>query len=159
MIDLKQLRAAPEQVRAALARRLDPSLLVLLDQIEALDARRRALATELDALKAERNARARDDARHVKEHGALPPAIVQQRRDHAARIADREAELRTVESELDAKALFVPNLPLPELPDGDATCNRVVRSRGGGEPQHGAGRPHWEIAESLGLVDFARGTK
>ena len=55
MIDLKLLRTAPQQVRAALARRGDPSVAKLLDELEALDMRRRAVTGQLDQLKAERN--------------------------------------------------------------------------------------------------------
>ncbi|HUL50144.1 MAG TPA: serine--tRNA ligase [Gemmatimonadales bacterium] len=157
MIDLKLLRAAPEQVRTALARRQDPSVLKLLDEIEALDSRRRAIVSELDTLKAARNTAARDDARLVKEQGKLPPEIVQQRREHTSLITEREAELRDVEAVLQGKALFIPNLPLPELPDGDASHNAIVRSWG--EPRPAGGPPHWEIAEQLGLVDFAQGAK
>ncbi|MGH2670827.1 MAG: serine--tRNA ligase, partial [bacterium] len=51
MIDLRLLRRAPAEVRAALARRGDPAVLELLDAVRALDERRRALATELDHLK------------------------------------------------------------------------------------------------------------
>ena len=62
MIDLKLLRASPGQVRAALARRGDASLVRLLDEIEALDMKRRTLTAQLDTLKAERNDAAKADA-------------------------------------------------------------------------------------------------
>ena len=157
MIDLKALRAAPEQVRAALARRGDAGLARLMDEIDALDARRRDIATQLDQLKAERNAAARADAQVVKEKGALAPAVIEQRKDLGLRIVRLEHDQRDTESVLFAKSLLVPNLPLPELPDGDATHNRVVRTWG--EPAPAGGRPHWEIAEQLGILDLARGAK
>src|SRR5204862_3020945 len=53
VIDLKLLRTSPQQVRAALARRGDPTVVRLLDELEALDMRRRALTGQLDQLKAE----------------------------------------------------------------------------------------------------------
>ena len=80
MIDLKLLRASPAQVRAALARRGDPSLTRLLDELEALDMKRRTLTAQLDQLKAERNDAAKADALHIKQQGALPPAVVTQRK-------------------------------------------------------------------------------
>ena len=157
MIDLKLLRASPQQVRAALARRNDPNVTRLLDELEALDMKRRAWTGQLDQLKAERNEAAKSDARLMKEKGELPSAVREQRRALSERIAALEAELRGVEAELEKKALFVPNIPLPELPDGDASHNAVVRTRG--EPRPAGGVPHWEIAERLGLVDFVRGAK
>ncbi len=157
MIDLKLLRASPQQVRAALARRGDASVTKLLDELEALDMRRRALTGRLDQLKAERNEAAKADARLMKEQGALPVEVRGQRQQLGERISGLEGELRAVEAELEQKALFVPNVPLPELPDGDASHNAIVRTWG--EPAPLGGKPHWEIAERLGIVDFARGAK
>jgi seryl-tRNA synthetase len=157
VIDLKLLRTAPEQVRAALARRGDPSIAKLLDELEALDMRRRAVTGQLDQLKAERNEAARADARLMKEKGAIPPAVIEQRKQLGARISSLEAEQRDLEATLDAKALFVPNLPLPDVPDGDASCNKVLRTWG--EPAPAGGKPHWEIGGRLGILDFARGSK
>jgi seryl-tRNA synthetase len=157
VIDLKLLRASPDQVRAALARRGDAGITRLLDELEALDIRRRALTGQLDQLKAERNAAAQVDARLMKEKGELPADVRAQRKQLGDRIAGLDVELRTLEIELERKALFVPNLPLPELPDGDASHNTIVRTWG--EPAPAGGPPHWEIAESLGVLDLARGAK
>ena len=119
--------------------------------------RRRAVTGQLDQLKAERNDAARADARLMKEKGAIPPDVLAQRKQLGARINALEAEQRDLEATLEAKALFVPNLPLPELPDGDASCNTVVRTWG--TPAPAGGRPHWEIGERLGILDLARGAK
>jgi seryl-tRNA synthetase len=159
VIDLKRLRTAPAEVRVALARRGDPDVDRLLDELAALDERRRAITAELDALKAERNAAAREDARRVKGGGTLPPDVVAARRAHGQRIDALEADLRNVETVLDAKALFIPNLPLPDLPDGDASHNRVVRTWGDPRPTAPELLPHWTIGERLGLFDLARGAK
>ncbi|PYP12427.1 MAG: serine--tRNA ligase, partial [Gemmatimonadetes bacterium] len=157
MIDLKLLRASPQQVRAALARRGDPSVTRLLDELEALDMRRRALTGQLDQLKGERNEAAKADARLMKEKGALPPDVRGSRRALGERIDALEAELKGVEATLEEKLLYVPNLPLPELPDGDASHNKIVRAWG--EPAPKGGRPHWEIGDALGMLDLARGAK
>jgi seryl-tRNA synthetase len=153
MIDLRLLRSAPAEVRAALARRGDPAVAALLDALQELDARRRTLTTALDALKAERNEAARVDAQRVKQQGALDPETVAARRALGDRIAAAEREVRDVETALEAKALFVPNLPLPEVPD----ANVVVRTWGTPAPQ--GGKPHWEIGERLGILDLPRGAK
>ena len=157
MIDLKLLRTSPDYVRAALARRGDPAVLALLDELERLDAQRRDLAKTLDDLKKQRNEWAHADAAHVKQHGALPPDVLAQRKEHGLRISQREQALRDVESVLTAKALFIPNLPLPDIPDGDASTIAYVRAWGDPAPQGGV--PHWQIAEQLGILDLKRGAK
>jgi len=157
VIDLKQLRSAPDQVRAALARRGDPGILDLLAELQELDGRRRVLATQLDGLKAQRNEYAKADAQLVKQHGKLPAEIAEQRRRHGLQIATLEAELRNIETVLEAKALFVPNLPLADVPTGDASAAPVVRTWG--TPAPAGGTPHWEIAERLGILDLKRGAK
>ena len=157
MIDLKLLRASPAQVRAGLARRGDTALIRLLDEIEALDMKRRALTGQLDQLKAERNDAAKGDALTAKAQGGLPEATTAARRELGSRITTLESELRQIESVLDAKTLFVPNIPLPDVPDGDASNNAVVRTWGTPAPK--GGQPHWEIGERLGVLDLARGAK
>jgi len=76
VIDLKQLRSAPDQVRAALARRGDPGILDLLAELQELDGRRRVLATQLDGLKAQRNEYAKADAQ-LSTTGRTPQACVE----------------------------------------------------------------------------------
>src|SRR5229473_1903869 len=153
MIDLKLLRASPAQVRAALARRGDSSLIRLLDEIEALDMKRRTLTAQLDQLKAERNDAARADALVAKAQGGLPEATTAARRKLGERITAFESELRQIETTLEAKALFVPNPPLPDVPDEPT----ILRSWG--TPATKGGKPHWEIAERLGILDLPRGAK
>src|SRR5216110_2618640 len=152
VIDLKLLRASPAQVRAALGRRGDPSLKRLLDEIEALDMKRRTLTAQLDTLKAERNDAAKSDALAAKS-GGLSAAVVAERRKLGERITGLESELRQIETTLEAKALFVPNLPLPDVPD------EQTELRSWGTPAPKGGKPHWEIAEQLGILDLAAGAK
>ena len=152
MIDLKLLRASPGQVRAALARRGDASLTRLLDEIEALDMKRRTLTAQLDTLKAERNDAAKSDALAAKA-GGLSATVVAERRKLGERITGLEIEQRQIETTLDAKALLVPNLPLADVPD------EQTELRAWGTPVPKGGKPHWEIAEKLGILDLPRGAK
>src|SRR5437762_3449917 len=153
MIDLKLLRASPAQVRAALARRGDQSLTRLLDEIEALDMKRRTLTAQLDTLKAERNDAVKTDAQTAKAKGKLPDDVIVARRKLGERITSLESELRQIETTLDAKALFVPNSPLSDVPD------EITVLRSWGTPAPKGGKPHWEIAEALGILDLPAGAK
>jgi len=159
MIDLRLLRSTPGEMRGALARRGDPAVNTLLNEIQALDEQRRKLTGALDQLKARRNEAAQADAKLVKQQGALPPEVAAERRALGAQIAEAEAGLRVVEADLEANALFVPNPPLPDVPDGDASKNQIVRSWGTPRPNGADTKPHWDIAERLGLLDLPRGAK
>lgn len=159
MIDLKRLRSSPDEVRAALARRGDASVMALLDELTGLDERRRTLTGQLDALKSDRNRFALEDAAAVKQQGKLPKEILEQRKDLGLKITALEHELRSIETVLSAKALFVPNPPLTAVPDGAASANQVVRTWGTPRPASPDLKPHWELGERLGLLDLPRGAK
>jgi len=158
MIGLQLIRNDPDAVKAAVARKGEPT--EPIDRIAQADARRRALAAELDDLRAERNAGSkeigelmragsREEADALKERmGALSP-----------RIDALSAELTGVEESIEADLLLVPNPPHPSVPDGaGADDNPVIRTWG--EPAaEGSSPPHWEIGERLGLFDLERGAK
>src|SRR6185312_7563552 len=85
--------------------------------------------------------------------GGLSATVVAERRKLGDRITGLESELRQIETTLDAKTLFVPNLPLPDVPEEQT----VLRTWGTPVPK--GGKPHWEIAEKLGILDLPRGAK
>jgi seryl-tRNA synthetase len=158
VIGLQTLRDDAEAVKAAVARKGEPT--EPIDRIVAADARRRALAAELDDLRAERNAGSkqigelmragrRDEADALKERmAALSP-----------RIDAMGAELSSIEEAIERDMLLVPNPPHPSVPDGAGEGdNPVLRSWGEPAPE-GSAPPHWEIGERLGLFDLERGAK
>src|SRR5216117_4389749 len=115
--------------------------------------KRRTLTAQLDTLKAERNDAAKADALAAKSQGGMPATVVAERRKLGERITGFESELRQIETTLEAKALFVPNSPLSDVPD------EVTVLRSWGTPAPKGGKPHWEIAEHLGILDLPRGAK
>jgi seryl-tRNA synthetase len=158
VIDLKQLRQDPAGVRAALSRRRDPSLLALLDQLDELDRQRREALTRVEALKAERNVASEEVARRKKAGQPAEDLLAALKRS-SDEVKGLDLRVREIETELDALALTVPNLPLAHVPDGDATANQVVK-QWGEPPRLGfAPKPHWELGQALGLFDLARGAK
>ncbi len=146
-------------LRTALAARcMGPELDALLERLRALAERRRAAIGEADAAKAELNARSREvgeKKRRGEDAGSLLAELGPiSARAEAAGAAAAEAE-RVFEDAL----RYVPNLPAADVPAGDATQNRVVRSWGEpAEPQPWH-RPHWEVGKALGLLDLERGAR
>ena len=148
MNPIQRVREQPDEVRATLAAR---HFAAPLDRILELDARVRALKGEAEALRAERNKASK---------GGPPNDETKARmREVGLRIGAIEAEEKVVDDELQGYLLWIPNVIDDDVPAGAGeTDNRVVRADPKRELPFPA-RPHWEIGESLGILDIPRGTK
>jgi seryl-tRNA synthetase len=177
-VGLQRLREDGDTVRrGALDKGEDPAI---VDRALELDTRRRTLLGEGDALKAERNATSKQVGEAIKggakpdgpEVAALKAASVEAGR----KIEAIDAELATVEAEVEQLLLRIPNPADPDVPVGGEEANVTVRTWGEllpldqpvvGEvgadaPAGGASwhrRPHWEIASELDIIDNPRGAK
>ena len=158
MHDLKSLRDQIDALRDAMRRRekLD-QIGPLIDRAEALDRDRRTSIQAVEERKAARNATTQEVARRKKAKENADD-LVAQSRALGEEISRLESELATSESELERILLEIPNIPLPEVPNGGEECNVIVREWGTPRMESGL-RPHWEIAEALGIIDLARGAK
>ncbi len=129
----------------------------LIDRAERLDRDRRVTIQAVEERKATRNAASQEVARR-KKAGENADDLVASGRELGAEIARLEAELAQSQGEFDTILLELPNITLPEVPEGDATANTVISTWG--EPRAaGSAKPHWEVAEALGLLDLPRGAK
>lgn len=158
MIDIKLLRQDAAGVRAQLARRLDPALDAQLEELTRLDRRRREVLTRVEGLKAERNAATEEVARRKQSREPAEDLLEQLRRS-GDEVKALDQEVRDIEAGLDQLLMRVPNLPLPSVPDGDASANRVVKEVGERPSFAFPPKPHWELGATLGLFDLPRGAK
>ncbi|HSD27267.1 MAG TPA: serine--tRNA ligase [Vicinamibacteria bacterium] len=156
MLDPRLLRERPEVVEAGIRTR---GAAVPLEAYREGDARRRRLAQALDELRARRN-RASETVAQAKRRGGDATDAIEESRRVGAAIGAREAELRAAERELEEHALRFPNLPHPSVPVG-ASADDNVEVRRWGEARTFAfePRPHWELGEILGILDFERGAR
>lgn len=155
MLDAKYLRENLEEVEARLATRGSE---VSLGRFRELDERRRALLTENESLKALKNS-VSEAISKVKDKGQVQDKIAEMRQV-GARVKELDDELRGIEDELQSVLLTVPNVPHSSVPVGASEAdNRLVRTWG--EPPCFAfvPKPHWEVGEGLGILDFERGAK
>lgn len=159
MLDIRLLREEPDRVRQAMTALGATDAPV--EEAIALDVRRREILVEVEALKAERNAGSKQVGGLMREgRREEAEALKQRMSDMGARIDSLEAELKEVEARLERAMLNIPNLPLPEVPIGkDDSENVVVRIPLAPRTLAFAARPHWEIGEALGILDFERGVK
>jgi seryl-tRNA synthetase len=159
-VGLERLRGEPDLIRRGAADKgEDPAV---VDRALELDERRRALLAEGDALKAERNAASKRIGEAIR--GGADPGGVQVAELKAAstrageRVEAIDAELATVQAELDDVMLRIPNPADPDVPVGGEDANVTVRTWGERLSRDGR-RPHWEVAAELGMIDLPRGAK
>ena len=155
MLSAEFIREHADEVRQALRKRhMDAPV----DDVIRLDAERRQLQQQVDGLRAERNEAS-------KRIGATKDPAERQRLIAAQqgmreRIDGLETRLKEVEARLRDALMQVPNMPLPEVPEGPDESGNVVVRHGLPPPELGfPAKPHWELGERLGIIDFERGVK
>jgi len=153
MLDLKAIRSEPERFKAALARR---GAAEKVEELLALDARRRELLPELERAQAERKTLSkqigeRKGAGEEAEAEKLMATVAELK----GRIESGKAEVEEVDAKLGELALSLPNVPDPDAPEG-MTEEDAVLVREVGEPPRFEFEPrdHLEIGTELGLIDM-----
>jgi seryl-tRNA synthetase len=158
MLDPAVVRDHIEDVRAGLAHRglkADAEL----EQLAALEARRRRIIPELEGLKRDQNA-AGDEIARAKRQGQDAAHIFTANKARAQKIRQLEIELDQVEQQRANLLMTLPNLPHASVPVGKSPADNVeVRREGTPRPFDFDPRPHWELGPSLGILDFERATK
>ena len=130
-----------------------------LDEIFALDDKRRALIQEGDALKAKRNLVSARVGKIKKQGGDVAEAISEME-SVKNRIQEIDPEIRKIETSLNSLLLTVPNIPHPSVPIGKTQEeNREIFKWGEILKTDFPLKPHWELTEKLGIIDFNRGAK
>ncbi len=153
MLNPDLLRRDPEKTRAALGRRDDEAVRAF-DAAVAIDTRWRELTGQVEALRAERNARS------GQIRGKPSPEQLGEMRQLRDRLADLEGQLQAVEAERDQALKAVPNVPDPSVPVGqDDSENVVVRTWGQPRTFDFQPLPHWELGKRLGILDLEAGAR
>ncbi|MBI5886989.1 MAG: serine--tRNA ligase [Deltaproteobacteria bacterium] len=151
MIDIKLLR---EDLAAVEARLKSRGTAVDLGLFKTLDARRRALLTEVETLKGKRNTYSLAVAK-LKKEGKDASAILTEMEGWGSTIKALDAEAAQCDEELNAFLLVIPNLPHESVPVGaDSNDNPVVRQWGNVPEFKFTPLEHTDIGERLGIIDF-----
>ena len=156
MLDHKLVYDRFEEVERRLGRR---GTVPALEELRVLADRRRALILTFEAARQEQNA-ANETMRTLDKKGPEFHLLRESLRTVAAAAKGAEAQLKEVEETLQNKLLYLPNLPHDSVPDGqDAAHNVVVRTWGEPPKFNFEAKPHWDLGEALGILDFERGAK
>jgi seryl-tRNA synthetase len=130
-----------------------------LAELAKIEAERRRLIPAVETLKREQNASSEAVARAKKE-GRDPSAIFAENKARGARIKALESELAGVESGRDGLLLRLPNVPHESVPAGKTSADNAEITRWGSPPSFGfAPKPHWELGQALGILDFERAAR
>jgi seryl-tRNA synthetase len=163
-VGLQRLREDAETIRkGAVDKGEDPAI---VDRAIAADAERRAIQAEVDGLRATLKQQSAAVGAAIKggaaANGREIEALKLEARDLGGRIADRDARLQDLESDLEDLLLRIPNPADPDVPVGGEEA--IVTLRTWGEPvaRDADGwerKPHWDLGETLDIIDNVRGAK
>ncbi len=158
MLDAAFVRDHLDVVRQKMRERgvqLDPAL----DELSALDSRRRQLIPEVEGLKRQQNAAGEEVAR-AKKQGLDPSHLFEANRARGQQIKQLEAELEEIEASRMQGLLVLPNLPHETVPVGSGAAeNQEVRRYGDPRSFDFAPKSHVDLGPALGILDFERAAR
>ena len=152
MLDIKLIRENPDLVKAAMKTR-NKDMDAAVDEIIAIDGKRRELSAKKEALKARQNAASKDIPKIKKEGGDIS-AIMAEMNAVKAAIKEDDDELAELEAKQKSLIYEFPNIPSPTTPLGKDDSENVEIRRFG-EPTKFDFEPkaHWDIGADLGILD------
>ena len=156
MLDIRFIRDNKAAVEKALVNRNESKN---LDDLIALDDKRRNIIIKSDELKAKRNTESKKIGQLIKE-GISVDEVKANVRELGNKISDFDEELRKIENDIREQLLYIPNLPSHDVPVGkNEEDNPIIRTWGNPKKFSFTPKPHWELGEKLELFDFERGAK
>lgn len=156
MLDLKFIRENTDLVKQAVQNKREE---VDIDKLIALDSQWRELLQKVEKLKQERNTASQAIAK-LKKEGKSADADIANMQQVANEIKNLDSEVKEVESAAEEVQQWIPNMPHPSTPVGVGEQDNVEVKKWGRLPEMDFQlKPHWELAENLGIIDFARGAK
>ena len=156
MLSMELLRADPDRVRRSCRARGEE---YDVEQVLGLDARRRELIKEAEALKHNRNETSKAIS-ELKRAGKDTERLIREMKQVSQGIKELDSSLSSVTRERDDLIARLPNILAEGVPEGtDPALNEVVRE-GGEEPEFSfEPKAHWDICKGLDIIDFERGGK
>jgi seryl-tRNA synthetase len=157
MLDIKRIRTELDVIKAAMARRGEME--VDLDAVVALDEKRRMLLQEVEQMKSEQNAVSKEIPM-LKKAGEDTTGIMDRMKTLSGQIKELDAQVTEVDNELYERMLNIPNVPHPDVPQGETDADNVeVRTWGEPTAFDYEAKAHWDIGTELDILDFERAAK
>lgn len=151
MLDIKRIRKNPEELERAMKARRSKGADV--SGLLELDRERRVVLQESEALKAQRN-EVSAKIPIMKRNGENTDELMASMKAVAARIKELDEKISSIDEQLDAMLMKIPNIPHASVPDGaDDKDNSEVRRVGTPPVFDFDFKPHWDIGEALNILD------
>jgi seryl-tRNA synthetase len=160
MHDLQFVRNNYDLFKGKLNRRgPGQSLRQELGTFRTLDAERRNRITEAETLKARRNVLSEEVGRKKRAQEDAS-ALMEETRQIKEKLFILDEKASSMDADLRHLLASIPNLPHDSVPDGASEHDNVEEKQSGTKPHFDfAPRPHWELGEALGILDFERAAK
>ncbi|MBW2129449.1 MAG: serine--tRNA ligase [Deltaproteobacteria bacterium] len=156
MLDLKFIRTNLDLIKDMLEKR---GYNTDISAFSSIDEKRRSILPALEELRHRRN-KASEEIAEMKKQGRDPSQVISEMRRVSSEIKSLEAELSKIEENLSPLLMVIPNVPHESVPVGrDEKDNTVIRTWGEIREMDFNPRPHWEIGEDLGILDFGTAAK
>ena len=155
MLDLKFIRENTELVKNGLAAK---RVTINLDELITLDVEKRQLIVKGDELKSKKNV-ANDEITQLIKAKQDPKEKIASMKAIAGQIDELEPQLKLLEEKITQILLMIPNIPHASVPVGGPDYNKEIATWGDLPTLSFKPKTHIELAESLDIVDFKRGTK
>jgi len=157
MLDIKKIREDFDGVKAGVERRCKGDFGI--DRVKELDAKRREVLAEVEALKNKQNVTSREVPK-LKKAGEDTTALFAEMKQLSARIKELYGEVSSIEEELRTVLLGIPNVPNPQVQIGEDDSDNVELRKWGTPREFGfEAKAHWDIGEGLDILDFERAGK
>ena len=157
MLDIKRIREDYEGVKAAVESRGHGDFGLSL--VPELDAKRRAMLAEVEAMKNKQNVVSKEIPK-LKKAGQDASAVMAEMKELSAKIKEMSEELTQIEADLQNALLNIPNTPCAEVAVGESDADNVEVKKFM-EPTKFNFEPkaHWDIGQELDILDFERAAK
>ncbi|HEY5524198.1 MAG TPA: serine--tRNA ligase [Clostridium sp.] len=159
MLDLKRIRTNPEEIKKLLSNRGENFDVSVIDEIVSLDGERRKILVEVEELKGKRNQVSAEIPKR-KKAGEDVAAVMDEMRQLGDEIKVFDEKVSKIDENLKNIMLRIPNIPNPQVPEGETDEDNLEIKTWGEIPKFGfEPKAHWDLGTDLNMLDFERGGK
>ncbi|CAM3042565.1 serine--tRNA ligase [Hathewaya histolytica] len=159
MLDLKRIRNNTDEIKKLMQNRGESFDVSQIDEVLELDQKRRDILVKVEEMKNERNKKS-SEVPKLKKEGKDATVLLNEMKELAEKIKAFDVDLNEIDNKIEYLLLRIPNVPNPEVPEGETDEDNVEIKRWG-DPKNFSfeTKAHWDLGTSLNILDFERAGK